>query len=384
MRNKGKRYEKHLADYIVFDIETCGLSMFLRKNVIEISAVKVRNGKVVDEFSSLIKPGIKIPAVITELTGIDDSMVSEAPQIKDVMVNFLDFIGDDVLVGYNINTFDYNILYDLSYELLNREINNCFVDIFYAARRNKDVLGDTKLSSVCEYFNVDTTNAHRALKDCYLTKAAYDHLYESFGERAFCGEEFDVDQCSRTGQRLTEESILLQELQGILIEIVEDDIVTEDEVISLSEWMETNAHLRGNYPFDRVYNLLEQVWKDGVIDNDELDLLLDKFIEYIDPVRTTCEEASKLEIEGKHFVLTGDFEYGNRSSVEELLVSLGGIIDHTVKKCTDYVLVGSLGSQNWKNGNYGGKIKKAIELIDKGLAINIINESDFFEVIKGE
>jgi len=378
MRNKGKRLEQHVPDYIVFDIETCGRSPEYRNHIIEISALKVRDGVVVDEFSSLVKPRIRIPSEVISLTGIDNEMVSDAPSVRDVLSNFTAFINNDILVGYNINTFDYNILYDLIYELFNQEMNNDFVDVLYAARRAIKDTEDTKLTTICSRFNIDNTGAHRALKDCYLTKGIYDLLYEQYGKGAFSGKICDVEQYEAKGYQYSQETIQLKELQSIIEGIISDGEVTSDEVLDLNNWIKSNIHLSGNYPFDRIYGLLEIVMEDGVIDRNEFLMLMDKFTDYINPAKTTCENVNEINICNKHFVLTGEFEYGSRSSVEEHLISMGGILDNNVKQCTDYVIVGSLGSQAWKNGNYGGKIKKAIELRDKGFSIDIIEEKDFF------
>ena len=104
--------------------------------------------------------------------------------------------------------------------------------------------------------------------------------------------------------------------------------------------------------------------------------MLDKFTEYTNPTKSTCNGVG--ELTDKHFVLTGEFSYGSRAAVSEYITSHGGIVDDTVKKCTEFVVIGSLGSQAWKNGVYGSKIKKAMELKDKGQNIDLVAEEDFF------
>jgi NAD-dependent DNA ligase len=123
--------------------------------------------------------------------------------------------------------------------------------------------------------------------------------------------------------------------------------------------------------------VLEKVLEDGIVDEDELRMLLDKFTEFTSPIKTTCYDVN--DIKDKHFVLTGEFSYGTRSSVLDFIVSKGGIVDDQVKKCTQFVVIGSLGSQAWKNGVYGSKIKKAMELKDKGQDIELVAEEDFFK-----
>ncbi len=377
--NKGYRWEKHFNDYTIIDLETCGLLGEDRNSIIELSAIKVRDGIVVDEFSSLVNPMRSIPPMVTKITGIDNKLVVGAPILSDVLQGYLDFIGNDIVVGYNINTFDYNILYDLAESLYSRVFSNDFVDILLAAKRSIKDIDNYRLTTICGLYNIDYTGAHRALKDCYLTKAAYDKINEVFGDFAFNGRSYSVDSRSSVKTRephYSEETIQLKMLQELLTSIIEDRVVTEDEVNSLVDWMEYNIQLRGNYPFDRVFNLLEKVLEDGVIDEDELKLLLDKFTEYTNPTKSACNGVG--ELTDKHFVLTGEFSYGSRAAVSEYITSHGGIVDDTVKKCTEFVVIGSLGSQAWKNGVYGSKIKKAMELKDKGQNIDLVAEEDFF------
>ena len=378
--NKGKRWEKHFDDYTVIDIETCGLLGEDRNHVIELSAIRVRSGIVVKEFSSLVNPKCLIPQQIIGITGINNVMVADAPTIEAVLPDYLEFLSDDIIVGYNLTTFDYNIIYDLAETLLNRAFSNDFVDVLYAAKRAIHDIDRYRLENVCNLYNIDYTGAHRALRDCYLTKEAYDKINDKYGKNAFSG---DVHDYCNSGNRshvnfhYSEETQQLKELQNILAYIIEDKVVSEDEVNMLIEWMDYNIHLKGNYPFDRVYNLLETVLEDGLVDSEELKLLLNKFTEFTNPTKTTCNGVG--ELTNKHFVLTGEFSYGSRSAVSEYIVSKGGIVDDNVKKCTQYVVIGSLGSQAWKNGVYGSKIKKAIELKDKGQAIELVAEEDFFK-----
>lgn len=187
--NKGNRWEKHFDDYTVIDLETCGLIGDDRISVIELSAIKVRDGLVIDEFSTLVNPNRSIPPLVTSITGIDNSMVAGAPVTKEVMCKFLDFIGDDIVVGYNINTFDYNILYDLAESLYNRVFSNDFVDILYAAKRSIRDIDNYRLTTICSLYDIDYTGAHRALKDCHLTKAVYDRINDVCSDAKKCLHE---------------------------------------------------------------------------------------------------------------------------------------------------------------------------------------------------
>ena len=91
-RNKGKRLNQYVKDYVVFDLETTGV--YPEKDVIiEISAIKVSGGEIKEKYSTLVNPGRHIPAGATAVNGITDDMVRDAPDIREAMAGFMDFIG---------------------------------------------------------------------------------------------------------------------------------------------------------------------------------------------------------------------------------------------------------------------------------------------------
>lgn len=373
---KGCGTEYHVDDYCVVDLETTGI--FVRSaRIIEISALKVRGNQVVGEYSTLVNPGCPIPPDATAINNITDDMVKDSPKIEEVIDSFMSFVGDDVIVGYNNAGFDMNILYDISVKLRQAPFTNDYIDMLHASRRCLSELSNYRLETVSEYYSLNTKGEHRALKDCYLTKAVYDNIFREYGDVAF----------KRRGHKghgtikHSAETLALQELQALLETITKDKEVTLEEFYSLRDWMENHRDLQGNYPFDRVFNALDQVLEDGKIDSDELKELQILFSDFVDPVRSMGIRDEIDSLEGKHIVVTGDFINGTRKEIIDVIESVGGIYDKSVKKATDYVVVGSYGSGAWKTGNYGGKIQKALELKDKGSSVEIIEENDFFAVI---
>ena len=99
-KDTGKELTTYLVNYVIIDVETTGVDSY-KDELIEISAVKVKGEEIIKEFDSFIKPMVPIPAVVTELTGITDSVVEQSPEINDVLAGFLEFIEDDVLVCHN-------------------------------------------------------------------------------------------------------------------------------------------------------------------------------------------------------------------------------------------------------------------------------------------
>nr|WP_243122658.1 BRCT domain-containing protein [Clostridium sp. KNHs216] len=104
------------------------------------------------------------------------------------------------------------------------------------------------------------------------------------------------------------------------------------------------------------------------------------FGQITDPVANTCS-CDCFDINGKTFCLTGEFEFGDRSSVESALSQKGGIPVSSVTRKIDCVIVGSRGSDAWSSGNYGTKVKKALELQAKGHPIQIVKEQDICNLL---
>lgn len=171
---KGKSIIALLSDYVIFDIETTGLSSS-RDEIIEIAAIKVRDNKIVDRFNRLVKPDARIDEFITELTGITNEMVADAPSIKQVLPEFMDFIGNGFLMGHNVN-FDINFVYDMLEKNGLGVLKNDFVDTMRFAKTIMPGLSGYKLINLADYFNVDASNNHRALKDCVITFEVYQEM----------------------------------------------------------------------------------------------------------------------------------------------------------------------------------------------------------------
>lgn len=114
---------------------------------------------------------------------------------------------------------------------------------------------------------------------------------------------------------------------------------------------------------------------DGILENEERESMLCLFEQVTDPVSKACA-CGDIDINGKTFCLTGEFDFGERSEVQAVLVKRGGIPVSGVTRKTDYVIVGNKGSDAWCAGNYGTKVMKALELQSKGFPIKIVRETD--------
>lgn len=168
---KGKSLIEDLSDYTVVDIETTGMNWNFC-NILEISGLKVRNKEIVEEFSELINPHEPIPYFIRNLTGITDEMVYNAPELKEVLIKFKEFLKDDIIVGHNVN-FDVNFLYDNFINVLNEPLTNNFVDTLRISRKLLPELKHHKLDNLIDYYDIKSRDKHRALNDCILTNEVY-------------------------------------------------------------------------------------------------------------------------------------------------------------------------------------------------------------------
>lgn len=171
---KGKSLWAFPDDYTVVDIETNGLSSTTCE-IIEISAVRCRGGKSVAVFSTLIKPSRPIDPFITNLTGITDDMVKDAPNITDSLIRFVEFLGDDIILGYNVN-FDVNFLYDNMVLHLGKPLTNDFMDVLRLTRKALPHTINHKQTTIAEYLGISIEGAHRAENDCMICNAIYNAL----------------------------------------------------------------------------------------------------------------------------------------------------------------------------------------------------------------
>lgn len=161
-------------EFVVFDLETTGLN-FNTDEIIEIGAVKIKNGIITETFETLIKPKNPIPVEATKVNNITNEMVKNSPNLEDVLDDFYFFSKGCVLVAYNIN-FDYSFInfYGKQNGLL---FDNEQVDAL-AVARNKLFLKNYKLSTVVKYLNIELIGAHRAINDTIATAKAFIELYE--------------------------------------------------------------------------------------------------------------------------------------------------------------------------------------------------------------
>lgn len=376
--------QKIIDTYVSFDLETTGLSRTCE--IIEIAALKVKDGDIIDTFQSLVKPSISIPYAIVCMTGITDEMVSDAPKIETVLPKFLDFIDGYLLIGHNIASFDLHILNRMSEYVTGNSISNYYIDTLHLSKKafpEPDYIMHG-LEMVARYCNVQERKAHRAFADSMMVHKCFAYMTKNIPNLPINLKQF-VPMDKRNSDKksiYSDATASLRTLIGMLYDIVDDGILTESEVLSLKEWMIQNYNLSGNYPYDKIYDIIEKALSDNVLSKDELDEMLSLFQKCIFPVDEFITTECIDTIKGKTVCLTGEFEYGDRKEIQNLVVQAGAICKNSVSSKTDFVVIGNLYSHAWSCGNYGNKIKRAIELLEEGKNIQLIKENNFIEILK--
>ena len=168
------------ADYVVFDLETTGFSPETNR-IIEIGAVKVQNGKIVDKFSTFVNPQVPIPFRIEQLTSINDSMVIDAPVIADILPEFMKFCEGCVMVAHNAD-FDMSFI-KKNCQRLDIPCKPTIVDTVALARVLLPNLNRFKLDTVAKALGVCLENHHRAVDDAGCTAEIFVKFIEMLRER---------------------------------------------------------------------------------------------------------------------------------------------------------------------------------------------------------
>ena len=188
IRQKGHSILNVPDSYIVLDLETTGLDPHY-DDIIEVACLKFAGGKQVDSFHSYIQPRPFqdnngqlhfVDDFITDLTGITDDMLKDAPHFTSIAPELSKYLGNSVLVGHNVN-FDINFLYDNFMAALRKPLHNNFVDTMRIARIVMPDLPHHRLKDLCKAFSIDT-DLHRADNDCMATQKILVNLQKLAAE----------------------------------------------------------------------------------------------------------------------------------------------------------------------------------------------------------
>ena len=172
-----------LTEFVIFDVETTGLSPIDGDRIVEIAAVKVKGIQVVDKFYSLVNPQRSMPSHATQVNNITEEMLLNAPVAAEILPQMIHFIGGACVAGHNVR-FDLNFLcYELA--LIGRRLNDQTpaVDTLKMARDLLPYLSNHKLSYLARSLGVVVDQTHRAMADVELTVAVFLRLMDMAGDK---------------------------------------------------------------------------------------------------------------------------------------------------------------------------------------------------------
>lgn len=177
--------------FVVVDLETTGLSPD-KHHIIEIGAMKVKEGKVVDTYSELLYPGYPLPPMITEITHITDTMLVGKPSFGKVAQSFYEFLEELPLLGHNV-AFDYRFL-KVNFERLGIAYERKLIDTLTIAKELHGELESRSLENMCGYYNLHNESAHRAFEDVKVTYQLYNRMRDYARDKGMdveqlCGEK---------------------------------------------------------------------------------------------------------------------------------------------------------------------------------------------------
>ncbi len=160
-------------DYVVFDVETTGLDP-ASCEIIELAAIKIVGGKIVESFDTLINPGCSLPDIIVDLTNITDEMLENCFTISDVIGDFFKFTRDTILVAHNA-PFDMSFI-SVAGKKNYYDFNNSYMDTLAMSRQMFPKLKQHKLEAMCKHFDISLVGAHRAINDTLATAQLFIEL----------------------------------------------------------------------------------------------------------------------------------------------------------------------------------------------------------------
>ena len=237
--------------FVVFDLETTGFSAEVDR-IIEIGAVKIKNGEIVDNFRKFVNPKIPIPFRIEKLTGINDSMVMKAEPIEKILPEFLEFCGDAVMVAHNAG-FDTSFIINNA-ERLGIKYDPTIMDTVLLAQFVIPNLHNYKLDTLCKHLAVSLENHHRAVDDAQATAYIYLKMVKMLEER----DIFDLDKLNEAG-KLDDEAIKkLHQYHCIILASSEQGRINLYRLISAS-------HLQYFSRFPKIPKSLVNKYREGLI-----------------------------------------------------------------------------------------------------------------------
>lgn len=367
--------------YVIVDTETTGLDP--RSKIIQIAALKIDNGNIVDRYSSLLRSVSHIPSSISKLTGITDDMLRTAPSPEKVMQEFIDFVGERCIVAHNA-VFDMTKICSACTDYLNYTFRNDYFDTLYLARHVIADVENYKLATLCKVLEIENTQAHRADADCEALFGCFIKMIDMPELLNNCSKPSQIRHRHKNDSKKKVCNNALGDLSALLKDHKENGYPAKWLSYILSCWLDEYSEITEFPYYNKVYMTVSALLEDGEISKEEYKELFE-LIEHLyspDSEIFNCTSDDIDTYNGKKICVTGEFKNIARARVESILLEYDATIQNNVTSKTDYLIVGSKGSAAWSCGNYGSKIQKAMDFIAKGHDVKIMDEDLFMESIK--
>ena len=183
------------GSFVVIDLETTGFSIE-EADIIEIGAVRVEGGIISETYSRLIYPGYFLPRRVTEITGITNAMVIGQPTIGEVIGEFMDFIGTNIVVGHNVKQ-DLKFLDKYTKIYLGKKLKIPHICTLQLARNLFPGLGNYTLHNLADHFGITYKKVHRALDDAMTTAKLFMIMLEFLWKNMGISSYLDIKQISK-------------------------------------------------------------------------------------------------------------------------------------------------------------------------------------------
>jgi DNA polymerase III epsilon subunit-like protein len=396
------------ATFVVVDVETANPDP---SSICQIGIVRFVAGTVAERWEQLIDPEAEFDAIHSMIHGIDEGDVAHAPTLPEVFAACTSRLGGGVVVSHT--RFDQVALAAAArrYDLACPEWR--WLDSAAVARRawpERYGRSGYGLQNVAADLGI-VYEPHKAADDAW---AAGQVLLQAIaatgrGVREWL-EPFKVPVSpppsgqppkrrggkkkllDKHGQPPASFTVALRsarstsELIGVAKGVIADGVVSESEFGLLVSWLEANPEAAGCYPGNILSRRIERILADGRVDPDELEDMAALLRELTGASQGEIRAANlsatlpldvpqpQLEFPGRRFVFTGTFAYGPRLICEQEVLARGGAIAKNLNRRTDYLVIGTIGSQNWYHTTHGRKIEEAVRLREEGFRVAIIAE----------
>lgn len=341
-----------------------------------------QNGTVLDEVSTLVNPEDRFDDKNMQIHGICPADVKNAPSFPDVWESTLRRIFEDTLVAAHGARFDMGVISKCAREYGLGNINTPYACTLDMAKHADGLdLPDYKLPTLCKALDVSLGHHHEATSDAEACMGVFWKLAQPKQIPFYFSPYYPPTPKYHFGHsfRYADKTLAMRKLISSLESVLTDGEVSVDEAQEVLDLISTNDLFFDDPVLVDICESIQTALSDGDLSQEESDSLKKRFETLVSPV--SDDAPCQIEFEGKNFVLSGTFEHGSKASIEEMICSRGGVILKSVTKKCDYLLVGGQGSEAWAYGNYGSKVKKALDMQEKGHHIEIVGEHQLFECL---